>query len=157
MPEYLELDLAGAALRVELSDTGTPASGSGAAADRSADDGPDLPEGLGTLTPVARGGGRRAAVLATEALRTALRPLGPLLEEVHTAVTSVPHAPQELSVEFGIQIGHDLKLGIVGANGNATMTVSATWHHDPAQSTPRPDGVQPGGTARQGASEHRQG
>lgn len=126
MPEYAELDLAGAALRVELSDTGAPAAGGRTAPERG--DGPDLPGGFGTATPVARGGGRTAA-LAADALRTALRPLGPLLEEVHAAVASAPNPPQELTVEFGVQIGQDLKLGIVGANGNATMTVSATWQH----------------------------
>ncbi|MET9803206.1 CU044_2847 family protein [Streptomyces sp. NPDC006368] len=133
MPEYVELDLAGAALRVELSDAGAPASGGGAdhGPGEPHEAAPDLPGGFGTPTPVARRA-RRTAALATDALRTALRPLGPLLEEVHTAVTNVPHPPRELTVEFGVQIGQDLKLGIVGANGNATMTVSATWQHDPS-------------------------
>jgi hypothetical protein len=66
-------------------------------------------------------------VIVQDVLRSALRPLGPLLEEVHTAVTATAHPPQHLTVEFGIQIGQDLKLGVVGANGQATMTVSATW------------------------------
>ncbi len=35
--------------------------------------------------------------------------------------------PQELSVEFGVQIGQDLKLGIVDANGQASLTITATW------------------------------
>ena len=41
---------------------------------------------VGAVIPVARG--RRAAVLAQDVLQSALRPLGPLLEEVHTAVTA---------------------------------------------------------------------
>ncbi|MGW0694882.1 CU044_2847 family protein [Streptomyces sp. NPDC002738] len=130
MPEYLELDLAGAALRVELSDAGEPAAAFVLAETSEA---PDLPEGFGTSTPVARGG--RAAALATDALRATLRPLGQLLEEVHGAVAGTENAPQELKVEFGIQIGQDLKLGIVGVNGKATMTVSATWQQ---QSTAGP-------------------
>lgn len=123
MPEYLELDLGGAALRVELADAGEPAP-LAVPVDAVAE--PDLPDGFGTATPVARGG--RAATLAQDVLRTALRPLGPLLEEVHSAVTGTDNPPQELTVEFGIQIGQDFKLGIVGANGQATMTVSATWN-----------------------------
>ncbi|UYQ65272.1 CU044_2847 family protein [Streptomyces peucetius] len=129
MPEYLELDLAGAALRVELADAGEPAA---APVPDGAPEAPDLPDGFGTATPVGRG--RRAAELATDALRSTLRPLGPLLEEVHGAVAGTDNPPQELKVEFGLQIGQDLKLGIVGANGKATMTVSATWQHGTADS-----------------------
>lgn len=132
MPEYLELDLAGAALRVELSDAGEPAADLLCAETSPA---PDLPEGFGITTPVARGG--QTAALATDALRATLRPLGQLLEEVHGAVAGTENAPHELKVEFGIQIGQDLKLGIVGINGKATMTVSATWQQqttaDPVQ------------------------
>lgn len=124
MPEYLELDLAGAALRVELSDAGELAP---ALAPADSSEAADLPDGFGTATPVARGG--RAAALAQDVLQSTLRPLGPLLEEVHGAVTGTGHPPQELTVEFGIEIGQDLKLGIVGANGKATMTVSATWQN----------------------------
>lgn len=125
MPDHLELELAGAAIRVELAGVGEPASALAPAA--RSEDAADLPEGFGAVIPVARG--RRAAVLAQDVLQSALRPLGPLLEEVHTAVTATAHPPQELTVEFGIQIGQDLKLGIVGANGQATMTVSATWQN----------------------------
>lgn len=124
MPEYLELDLGGAALRVELAAVGEPAPLPAAAA--APDDG-DLPDGFGTATPVARG--RRAAEVAQDVLKSALSPLGPLLEEVHASVTGTAHPPQELTVEFGVQIGQDLKLGIVGVNGQATMTVSATWQN----------------------------
>ncbi|GAB2932766.1 CU044_2847 family protein [Streptomyces mayteni] len=61
-----------------------------------------------------------------------LRPLGPLLEEVHRSVSAVPDPPEELSVSFGIRIGNDLELGIVGQSADATMTVSATWRADGA-------------------------
>ncbi|MFD0144843.1 MULTISPECIES: CU044_2847 family protein [unclassified Streptomyces] len=131
MPEYLDLELGGAALRVELADAGEPAAPFVPAPSPEA---ADLPDGFGTATPVARG--RGAAALAQDVLQTALRPLGPLLEEVHAAVTGTEHPPQELTVEFGIQIGQDFKLGIVGANGQATMTVSATWQ-DQGTGSPR--------------------
>ncbi|MFC9123252.1 CU044_2847 family protein [Streptomyces sp. NPDC057067] len=125
MPDHLELELAGTAIRVELAGVGEPAPALAPATP--SEDAADLPEDFGAVIPVARG--RRAAVLAQDVLHSALRPLGPLLEEVHTAVTATAHPPQELTVEFGIQIGQDLKLGIVGANGQATMTVSATWQN----------------------------
>lgn len=127
MPGSLELELAGAVLRLELSDAGEAPPGQD-----STEDFRDLPEGFGTVTPVSSRRGR-AAVVATEGLRTLLRPLGPLLEEVHRSVTSVPAPPQEISVQFGIQVGQDLKLGVVGVNGHATMTVSATWKADDGQ------------------------
>ncbi|MFJ2768894.1 CU044_2847 family protein [Streptomyces sp. NPDC087300] len=114
MPEYLELDLAGAALRVELADVGQ-AAGSGA-----------LPPEFGVPEPVSTGGGRGAA-LAAGALRATLSPLGPLLDEVHASVSRAQRPPAEFTVEFGIEVGKDLKLGIVGLKGSATMTVSATW------------------------------
>ncbi|MEV0266821.1 CU044_2847 family protein [Streptomyces sp. NPDC050617] len=82
--------------------------------------------GLSGMTPVGRGA-QAAAAIATETLRTVLRPLGPLLQEVHDAVGAAADPPQELSVEFGVQVGQDLKLGIVGANGQASLTISATW------------------------------
>ncbi len=106
-----------------------------------ADDG--LPEGMGRAVPVAAGG-RAVASLASGALRRALRPLGPLLEEVHDVVSSVPEPPAELSVTFGVQIGQDLKLGIVGGNGQAHLTVTATW--SPSGSGAAADGV-PGDAA----------
>ncbi|GGU41823.1 hypothetical protein GCM10010259_35780 [Streptomyces daghestanicus] len=107
MPDYIELDLAGADLRLELADVGKP---------------PEQDE----WTPVSRGG-ERVTALAADTLRAALRPLGPLLQQVHDSVAAADDPPQDLSVEFGVQIGQDLKLGIVGGSGQATMKITATW------------------------------
>ncbi|MFI7297232.1 CU044_2847 family protein [Streptomyces sp. NPDC050121] len=90
----------------------------------------DLPEGMGRAVPVATGGAAVAS-FAAGALRTALKPLGPLLQEVHDVVSAVPDPPAELSVTFGVQIGQDLKLGIVGGNGQAHLTVTASWKPAP--------------------------
>ncbi|MFD5708916.1 hypothetical protein OQI_16925 [Streptomyces pharetrae CZA14] len=87
----------------------------------------ELPEGMGRAVPVSAGGGA-AASLAVGTLRRALRPLGPLLQEVHDAVSAAEQPPSELSVTFGVQVGQDLKLGIVGGNGQAHLTVTATWN-----------------------------
>lgn len=86
-----------------------------------------LPEGMGRAVPVSSGGGAVAS-LAAGTLRAALRPLGPLLQEVHDAVRAAPEPPTELSVTLGVQVGQDLKLGIVGAKGQAHLTVTATWN-----------------------------
>ncbi|MFE2437102.1 CU044_2847 family protein [Streptomyces sp. NPDC059409] len=99
----------------------TPADGTPAAP---VDD--DLPEGMGRAVPVARGTGT-VARFAAGALRGALSPLGPLIQEVHDAATAVPDPPTELSVTFGVQVGQDLKLGIVGGTGTAHLTVTASW------------------------------
>lgn len=61
-----------------------------------------------------------------------LRPIGLVLQEVQDSLSALDHPPQEVSVELGVQIGQDLKLGIVGANGQASMKVCATWRPVPA-------------------------
>ncbi|MFF4258577.1 CU044_2847 family protein [Streptomyces sp. NPDC001663] len=91
----------------------------------------DLPEGMGHTVPVSRGG-QAAASFAMDTLRSTLRPLGPFLQEVHDSVVTSQRPPQEINVTFGVQVGHDLKLGIVGGNGQAHLTVSATWQPAPA-------------------------
>ncbi|MEU6123826.1 CU044_2847 family protein [Streptomyces sp. NPDC047123] len=130
MPEYLELDLAGAALRVELADVGQ-VSEAGA-----------LPAEFGVPGAVSTGG--RVTTLAAGALRATLKPLGPLLDEVHASVSRAEHPPEEFTVDFGIEVGKDLKLGLVGVKGTATMTVSATWRRTQEPGTGA-DGT-PGGT-----------
>ncbi|MEU7259141.1 CU044_2847 family protein [Streptomyces rimosus] len=50
-----------------------------------------------------------------------------MLQQVRDAVLATPDPPQELAVTFGVQIGQDLKLGVVGTGGQASMTVSASW------------------------------
>ncbi|WP_369696869.1 CU044_2847 family protein [Streptomyces sp. XD-27] len=91
--------------------------------------------GFGGVSPVGRGPSS-AALRAAEAARTVLRPLGPLLQEVHDAVSSGAVPPDEISVQFGVQVGQDLKLGIVGANGQASLTISATWRMGPDRTGP---------------------
>ncbi len=82
--------------------------------------------GIGPIVPVARRGQAVAAV-AAEMLRSTLQPLGPLVQEVHDAVTAGPTPPAEVAVTFGVQLGQDLKLGIVNGSGQAHLTVTATW------------------------------
>ncbi|WP_030660083.1 CU044_2847 family protein [Streptomyces rimosus] len=114
--DYGEFPLGEATVRVALAPVGEPAGGAGGA---------DLPGGIGGVTPV--GSGDRIAALASDALRAVLSPLGPVLQQVHDAVLATPDPPQELAVTFGVQIGQDLKLGVVGAGGQASMTVTASW------------------------------
>ncbi|MEU8475896.1 CU044_2847 family protein [Streptomyces hygroscopicus] len=139
MTDYAEFALPdGTPVRLELTPVGiAPASGSVPVpvpghGDRDGHDdggkrqGPPMPGGIGGVTPVGRVP-RAAAALAVDGLQAVLRPLGPLLQEVHDAVSATANPPDEMQVQFGVQIGQDLKLGIVGANGQASMTISATW------------------------------
>ncbi|MFI9773565.1 CU044_2847 family protein [Streptomyces sp. NPDC051956] len=114
----------GSSVRLELAAAGEPP-----AAGPAGGEGADLPGGIGGGTPVGRRD--RVGALATDALRTVLSPLGPVLQQVHDAVSGIPDPPHEISVDFGIQVGQDLKIGIVGANGQASMTISATWQLPP--------------------------
>lgn len=93
---------------------------------RSASDEEAFPDGIGPLVPVARRGQAVAAV-AADVLRTTLKPLGPLVQEVHDEVSAGPTPPTEVVVTFGVQLGQDLKLGVVSGNGQAHLTVTATW------------------------------
>ncbi|MEU5145419.1 CU044_2847 family protein [Streptomyces sp. NPDC021139] len=94
-------------------------------AERPTSDAEQAPDGIGPLVPVARRG--RAAAVAADALRTTLQPLGSLVQDVHDAITTGATPPAEVSVTFGVQLGHDLKLGIVSGSGQAHLTVTATW------------------------------
>jgi Trypsin-co-occurring domain 1 len=82
--------------------------------------------GFGTSRPVARGG--RVMAATESALGALLAPLVPLLQRVHDTVVTTPDAPDELSVSFGLRVSQDLKLCVVGATGEATMTITANWH-----------------------------
>ncbi|MFK0293636.1 CU044_2847 family protein [Streptomyces sp. NPDC090442] len=116
MPNHAELTLAdGTSIRLELA----PAQGAPG------------PPGPPETTEAAFLGLGKAPVAA--ALRTTLHPLGQLLQEIHDAVTTAERLPPEMSVQFGVQIGQDLKLGIVGANGRASLTVTATWRPQQAE------------------------
>lgn len=143
--DYAEIVLADdTSVRLELAPVGTaPSGGPGGEAGGPRPSRPGGVGGVGGVTPVGRPS-RAAAALATDALRTVLRPLGPLLQEVHDAVCAAPNPPHEINVQFGVQVGQDLKLGIVGANGQASLTVSATWQLS-AEADPEagnPDGDQ---------------
>ncbi|WP_372500386.1 CU044_2847 family protein [Streptomyces panaciradicis] len=94
---------------------------------------------MGSPVPVAAGR-RGVADFAASGLRRALVPLGILLQEVHDAVKAVPEPPAEMTVTFGVQVGQDLKFGIVGGNGQAHLTVTATWKPPPSAG----DGATPG-------------
>ncbi|MEV6774746.1 CU044_2847 family protein [Streptomyces syringium] len=127
MSTFTELQLAdGTAIRFELAPAQGVPSGPEPADSHTADPADELPDGMGYSVPVARGG-QTVSAFAVETLRRTLQPLGTLLQEVHDAVLASENPPQEVNVSFGIQVGHDLKLGIVGGNGQAHITVSATW------------------------------
>ncbi|MFE1172920.1 CU044_2847 family protein [Streptomyces sp. NPDC058773] len=120
MPQLTEFSLAdGTSVCLELAPTT-------AAAPPAQSQDADLPDGMGPTVPVARGGAAAGAG-ALAAMRTTLQPLGPLLQEIHDAVIASQRPPHEMSVQFGVQVGQDLKLGIVGANGHASLTITATW------------------------------
>ncbi|CAM5582681.1 hypothetical protein SALBM311S_05658 [Streptomyces alboniger] len=104
----------------------------------------DTADGLGPVVPVGRRGEAVAAV-AAGALRGTLRPLGSLVQEVHDAMSGVPTPPTEITVTFGVQLSQDLKLGIVNGNGQAHLTVTATWSPDAAATPPRVDDQPDGG------------
>ncbi|WP_326684219.1 hypothetical protein OHB31_16480 [Streptomyces microflavus] len=151
MSHYAELLMDdGTAIRLQLSPAGGPPGGNDSEQSRAnvvptddaasgghPEDGAyeeELPGGVGGAEPVGR---IRDATrtLARGSLRGALSPLVPLLSEVHALVSSVDHPPQEFNVQFGLELGQDLKLGIVDVKSSSSITVSATWHTAPEAGT----------------------
>ncbi|WP_327350307.1 CU044_2847 family protein [Streptomyces sp. NBC_01304] len=82
--------------------------------------------GMELLESYGRGGDvvRRAA---RGALLGALSPLVPVLESVRQTTDRLADPPHEVTVEVGVRITDDLKLGIVGVRGEAGLIVRATW------------------------------
>ncbi|WBB62439.1 CU044_2847 family protein [Streptomyces sp. WMMC500] len=99
----------------------------------------DTPDGMGRAVPVGAAG-RAVAALSAGALRGTLKPLGPLLQGVHDAVTATPQPPSDITVTLGVQVGQDLRLGIVGGTAQAHLTVTACWRPDEAGGGPAPGG-----------------
>ncbi|MER7939855.1 CU044_2847 family protein [Streptomyces sp. NPDC094473] len=113
MSDFMEFEFDdGSSLALQVFPAATPAEGSA--------------PGFGTSVPVARGS--RLGAVAGTALRGVLAPLVPLLQQVRDTAAAVPDPPDEISVSFGVRVGHDLKLGVVGVAGEATLTVTANWH-----------------------------
>ncbi|PWI42257.1 CU044_2847 family protein [Streptomyces sp. ICBB 8177] len=122
MPRYAEIHFdENTRVRLELAPVRDPAQDHDAAASVP-------PHAEGVLgSKIATRAGEVVATLEQDALEHVLRPLGPLLRTVHDAVAAGDDPPQQIAVQFGLQIGEDLALGVVGASGQATITVSATW------------------------------
>ncbi|MER7766958.1 CU044_2847 family protein [Kitasatospora sp. NPDC096140] len=109
----------------------------------------DLPPGSAPVVPVGRA--RRAAEAAGRTLADVLSPLGGVLDSVHSAVRGALRPPDEVEVELGVKLTHDLKLGIAGAGGEATITVRATWTPRPAAAPDVPAAAPAEETAREEA------
>ena len=88
------------------------------------DSGPDVPAGRDTAA-VSRTGD--VVAKAGRTLKQVLRPLVPVLHAVHETVSTMESHPNEVTVELGVKLTQDLRLGIVSSGGEASMVVSATW------------------------------
>jgi hypothetical protein len=107
----------------------------------------EVPAGSGQLEPVAASGGLVSRA-SRGALRGVLQPLVPVLESVHETVAALAVPPDEISVDIGVRFTNDLRIGIVGSSGEASLVVKATWR---LETGARVGGQQGGG--RQDGSE----
>jgi hypothetical protein len=107
----------------------TAAVGVAANGQAEADESLELPAGFGSAQPVSVHG-RVAQALSRggEALTEALRPLGGVLDGIHQSLAESVQRPDEVTVEFGVTLGSDLSLGVFSGKGEASFTVSASWH-----------------------------
>ncbi|MEE4422221.1 CU044_2847 family protein [Streptomyces bugieae] len=89
----------------------------------------ELPDAFGSAQPVSVDGRMgRALTRGGEVLEEALRPLGGVLGQIHRSISAGSHRPDEVTVEFGVTLGSDLRLGVFTGNGEASFKVSATWN-----------------------------
>lgn len=76
-------------------------------------------------------------------LHDAFAPQAPMLSGIHARAREMPHAPDELSIEFGVKLTAGLKIAVV-SGGEASFTVTATWNTTQAPGqTVTPDGAVP--------------
>jgi hypothetical protein len=93
------------------------------------DGGLELPGGFGSAQPVSVDSRMsRALTRGGDVLEEALRPLNGVLGQIHRSISSGDHRPDEVTVQFGVTLGSDLKLGVFSGKGEASFTVSATWN-----------------------------
>lgn len=97
-------------------------------------DGAERVPGFGPSRPVAAGS--RLARVTGRTLRGVLTPLVPVLQSVHDTVASAAAPPDQLTVTLGVRIGNDLKIAVVGASGEASLAVTATWNLTRAPEAP---------------------
>ncbi|MEU5213058.1 CU044_2847 family protein [Streptomyces sp. NPDC020742] len=89
----------------------------------------ELPDAFGSAQPVSVDSrAARALTRGGEVLEEALRPLGGVLGQIHRSIARGSHRPDEVTVEFGVTLGSDLRLGVFSGNGEASFKVSATWN-----------------------------
>lgn len=98
-----------------------------------ADDTPVDPVGVGARV-IRRTGG---------ALHGAFASLVPVLDGIHDQARRMRNAPDEFSVQFGVQLTSGMKLALVGSV-SGTFTVTATWKEG---GTAAPGGAADAGTA----------
>ncbi|MEV0370923.1 CU044_2847 family protein [Streptomyces sp. NPDC050636] len=122
----------------------------------------ELPEAFGSARPVSVDSRMsRAVTRGGEVLEEALRPLSGVLGQIHRSISSGSHRPDEVTVQFGVTLGSDLKLGVFSGKGEASFTVSATWNLGGAGeqgTTPGAGGTrEAGGTSAVGAASEAGG
>ncbi|MBU6533210.1 CU044_2847 family protein [Streptomyces mayonensis] len=79
------------------------------------------------------GAGTRVIQRSGQMLHDAFAPLAPILSGIHARAREMPHAPDELSIAFGVKLTAGLKMAVV-SGGEASFTVTATWNTPQAQS-----------------------
>ncbi|MEU9113714.1 CU044_2847 family protein [Streptomyces sp. NPDC048483] len=89
----------------------------------------ELPDAFGSAQPVSVDSRiSRALARSGRTLEEALRPLGGVLGQIHRSISTGSHRPDEVTVEFGVTLGSDLRLGVFAGKGDASFKVSAKWN-----------------------------
>ncbi|MFD4634785.1 CU044_2847 family protein [Streptomyces sp. NPDC058284] len=88
------------------------------------------------------GAGSRVIQRSGQLLHDAFAPLAPILSGIHARAQEMSHAPDELSIEFGVKLTAGLKIAVV-SGGEASFTVTATWNTSQGQRQPSAPAASP--------------
>ena len=96
----------------------------------------EVPEGLPAEGPVTRGwgdGGRGVLDRAGRSLEDSLAGVRPAVQALIGQLHSLSQVPDEVHVEFGLQLSAEMGAFVAGASTAANFKVSMTWRGQPDQ------------------------
>lgn len=109
----------------------------------------EVPEDLseGTVTRGWRDGDRGVLDQAGQTLEKSLGRVRPAVQALLEQLRSLADAPEDVQVEFGLQLSADLGAFVASASATSNFKVTMTWRNHAPASKPAPVGGR-GGEAR---------
>lgn len=96
-------------------------------------------DGLGTDGEVKRGWGTpdvRVVEQAQQSFERAVARVQPAVQGLLNQLMSLAETPEEIQVEFGLQLSAEVGAFVAGASSSGNFKVSMTWHRQPGSTDP---------------------